>query len=130
MRAGTPCGFISLVKGCCLCLLAVSFAAHQALASGSDRQSASPTHPLAAHQAAVARSSPETKASATHRPDRVNFEGALASHDVRYLADWVVDSRDNRSMPFAIVDKTDAKVFVFYADGQLRGAAPSLDHSE
>ncbi len=39
------------------------------------------------------------------------------------MADWVVDSGDNRGMPFAIVDKTDAKVFVFDADGRLRGAA-------
>jgi hypothetical protein len=29
-------------------------------------------------------------------------------------------------MPFAIVDKKDAKVFVFDADGHLRGAAPAL----
>ena len=42
------------------------------------------------------------------------------------MADWVVDSGDNRSMPFAIVDKTDAKVFVFDADGRLRGAAAAL----
>ena len=42
------------------------------------------------------------------------------------MADWVIDSDDNRSMPFAIVDKTDAKVFVFDADGRLRGAAAAL----
>ena len=42
------------------------------------------------------------------------------------MADWVVDSGDNLGMSFAIVDKTDAKVFVFYADGRLRGAAPVL----
>ena len=42
------------------------------------------------------------------------------------MADWVVDSGDNLSMPFVIVDKRDAKVFVFYADGRLRGAAPAL----
>ncbi|MBN1662571.1 MAG: hypothetical protein JW943_03110 [Deltaproteobacteria bacterium] len=29
-------------------------------------------------------------------------------------------------MPFVIVDKKDAKVFVFHADGRLRGAAPAL----
>jgi hypothetical protein len=29
-------------------------------------------------------------------------------------------------MPFVIVDKKNAKVFVFYADGQLRGATPAL----
>ena len=42
------------------------------------------------------------------------------------MADWVVDSGDNYGMPFAIVDKKDAKVFVFDADGRLRGAAPVL----
>jgi hypothetical protein len=30
---------------------------------------------------------------------------------------------DNRGMPFAIVDKAQAKVFVFYVDGRLRAAA-------
>jgi hypothetical protein len=29
-------------------------------------------------------------------------------------------------MPFVIVDKVDAKVFVFHSDGRLRGAAPAL----
>jgi hypothetical protein len=42
------------------------------------------------------------------------------------MADLVVDSGDNRRMPFVIVDKTDAKVFVFYADGHLRGVTPAL----
>ncbi|MFZ3252957.1 MAG: hypothetical protein WA133_01580, partial [Syntrophales bacterium] len=60
-----------------------------------------------------------------HRPKRANFERERASHEARRVADWVVDSGDNRSMPFVIVDKTDAKVFVFHADGRLRGAAPA-----
>jgi hypothetical protein len=42
------------------------------------------------------------------------------------MADWVIDSGDNRSLPFAIIDKMDAKVFVFDAHGRLRGAAPVL----
>ena len=42
------------------------------------------------------------------------------------MADWVVDSGNNLKMPFVIVDKKEAKVFVFYADGQLRGATPAL----
>jgi hypothetical protein len=42
------------------------------------------------------------------------------------MADWVVDSGDNHGMPFAIVDKAQAKVFVFKADGRLRGAAAAL----
>ncbi len=42
------------------------------------------------------------------------------------MADWVVDSGDNHRLPFAIVDKRDAKVFVFDANGRLHGAAPAL----
>ena len=42
------------------------------------------------------------------------------------MADWVVDSGDNKNMPFVILDKKDAKVYVFHAHGGLRGAAPVL----
>ena len=42
------------------------------------------------------------------------------------MADWVVDSGDNRNMPFVILDKKEAKVFVFHPHGGLRGAAPVL----
>lgn len=59
-------------------------------------------------------------------PKRANFEREHASSEARYIADWVVDSNDNHRMPFAIVDKTNAKVFVFDANGRLRGAAPAL----
>jgi hypothetical protein len=65
-------------------------------------------------------------ALAAHRPKRANFELERASRDARHVADWVVDSSDNRNMPFAIVDKKAAKVFVFHADGRIRGAAPAL----
>jgi len=39
------------------------------------------------------------------------------------MADWVVDSGDSGSLPFVILDKPDAKVFVFDQNGQLLGAA-------
>lgn len=57
---------------------------------------------------------------------RANLKQETASQDARQLADWVVDSGDNQGMPFVIIDKTDAKVFVFHAHGGLRGAAPVL----
>lgn len=65
-------------------------------------------------------------AERTHRDKQVDFQQESASKNTRNLADWIVNSGDNRSMPFVIIDKTDAKVFVFNADGQLRGAAPAL----
>jgi hypothetical protein len=54
------------------------------------------------------------------------FERELASLDARHAADWVVYSGDNTGLPFVILDKKDAKVFVFHANGKLRGAAPAL----
>jgi hypothetical protein len=54
------------------------------------------------------------------------FGSEQASRDARHIADWIVDSADNLGLPFVIVDKTDAKVFVFDAGGRIRGAAPAL----
>lgn len=54
------------------------------------------------------------------------FERELASMDARQAADWVVESSNNTGLPFVILDKKEAKVFVFHADGRLRGAAAAL----
>ena len=64
-----------------------------------------------------------------------DFAGESASADARHAAQWVVASRDNKGLPFAIVDKKGAKLFVFAANGSVIGAAPALlglargDHS-
>ena len=42
------------------------------------------------------------------------------------MADWVVASADNGGSSFVIIDKKDAEVFVFDAQGQILGAAPAL----
>jgi hypothetical protein len=59
-------------------------------------------------------------------PWRADFKLEQKSPDARCIADWVVDSADNHGMPFVIVDKVDARIFVFDADGRLRGGAPVL----
>jgi len=59
-------------------------------------------------------------------PNQANFKQEHASNEVRFMADWVVDSGDNNRRVFVIVDKANAKVFVFDADGGLQGAAPAL----
>ena len=67
---------------------------------------------------------------------RAVFAHERASHDVRQVADWVVHAGDNRvdldaagddgKLPFVILDKKDARVYVFDAAGRLRGAAAAL----
>ena len=59
-------------------------------------------------------------------PRRANFDREHASAAARQVANWVVDSGDSARMPFVIVDKIEARVFVFDADGRLRGAAAAL----
>lgn len=60
------------------------------------------------------------------RVKRASFDAEPASPAARHVADWVVISGDNRRQPFVIIDKIDAKVFVFDAAGVLQRAAPAL----
>lgn len=55
-----------------------------------------------------------------------DFNGEPASPMAQRLAHWVVDSGDNRNMSFVVIDKKDARVFVFHPDGSLKGATPVL----
>jgi hypothetical protein len=59
-------------------------------------------------------------------PRPADFGKQAASHEVRLLANWVLASRDNRSMPFVILDKRLARLYVFDSGGLLRGATPVL----
>ncbi len=57
---------------------------------------------------------------------RLDFVGETASSDARTLAQWVVSTADNGSLNFAILDKKNAKVYVFAPSGTLIGASPVL----
>jgi hypothetical protein len=60
------------------------------------------------------------------RPRYASFAAERASGDVRYIANWAVDSGDNERLPFVIIDKKNTRVFVFDPHGKLLGAAPVL----
>jgi hypothetical protein len=59
-------------------------------------------------------------------PRQANFRDATPSTNARLVANWVADSDDNGSLPFAVIDKTGAKVFIFDASARLRGATFAL----
>jgi hypothetical protein len=65
-----------------------------------------------------------TEAAGNHH--RAYFGRERASREARHIADWIVDSADNQGLPFVIIDKIDARIFVFDAGGHIRGAAPAL----
>jgi hypothetical protein len=61
----------------------------------------------------------------------VDFGRERVSRDAQQVANWIVEAEDNhaddgRLLPFAMLDKKDARVFVFQADGILLGASPAL----
>lgn len=86
-------------------------------------------------QPATPTTAPTTPPVAPRGAKRADFGQTHASKEARHVAHWVVDSGDNRKMPFVIVDKRQATVFVFDAHGALRGASSALlglaigDHS-
>ena len=104
----------SLAWRLCLGLAAASLAGAPAAAQG---RGSSPADSSATSSQTQATTSP---------PARANFRDLAAPKDVRQAADWVVDSGDNHNLPFVILEKTDAKVFVFDGRGQILGAAPAL----
>jgi len=57
------------------------------------------------------------------KPD---FGAQHASDDTRFVAGWAMDSADHRDMPFAVVDKKDARIYIFESGGRLSGSAPTL----
>jgi hypothetical protein len=76
---------------------------------------------------ATAREVPAAVAAPSERPHlHADLAGRRASSGVRDIADWVVSSADNQGLPFVIVDKVEAEVFVFSPDGHLSGDAPAL----
>lgn len=116
----------SMTKVICFGLLTASINAHQAFAANVNAQLSNQSRSSSVLQDIAIPVIKEQSPLVNHRQKRANFERENASQSARHVADWVVATDDNRSMPFVIVDKINAKVFVFHADGQLRGAASAL----
>jgi hypothetical protein len=68
-------------------------------------------------------------------PVQVDFAGEAVSGDARFAVQRIVQARDHEGLPFAIVDKHEAKLYLFDRRGRLVAATPVLlglargDHS-
>lgn len=70
---------------------------------------------------------PPVAADRSPAPERApDFGQEVASDDVRRLARWIVATGDHGGLGFVLVDKHDARLFVFEPDGRLVGAAAVL----
>jgi hypothetical protein len=55
-----------------------------------------------------------------------DFRGEQPSADARMMANWVLTTGDAGKHAFVLVDKKDARVYVFAPDGTLKDSAPAL----
>jgi hypothetical protein len=55
-----------------------------------------------------------------------DFAGQRVSADAQEIARWILESADHGGLPFAIVDKNDARIYVFDAAGHFSGASSAL----
>lgn len=69
---------------------------------------------------------PITTAPVTPIRQLPNFKGEIVSLPTRQLANWIVHSGDNQGLPFMVVDKVQAQVFMFDAKGLLSGSTSAL----
>lgn len=59
-------------------------------------------------------------------PRRTEWGSQAPSADARLIADWAFHSGDHGKRAVVVVDKKNAKVYVFNPEGTLQGAAPAL----
>lgn len=60
-------------------------------------------------------------------PAPASFDSGLrASPDARQAVQWILASGDHAGLPFAVVDKRMAQLYVFTPEGRIVGAAPAL----
>ena len=77
--------------------------------------------------AQFAAASPVADLSPTAQQRKVaDFRGEVVSRDATRVADWIVASGDNSELPFMIIDKVNARVFLFDANAQFQGSASAL----
>jgi hypothetical protein len=81
---------------------------------------------LPAPQDVPPRSATEARTDSSGSHHRAYFGREPVSREARQTADWIVDSADNQGLPFVVVDKVEARIFVFDAGGRIQGAAPAL----
>jgi hypothetical protein len=61
-----------------------------------------------------------------HPTSRAAKPAIIPSEDTRRVAEWVIASKDNHSLPWAVVDKPNAAMFLFDPEGKPLGAVPVL----
>lgn len=81
---------------------------------------------VAAQQTASPPPGPLARSGSAQSGSVIAFKGVKEAAAVRSIFDWIARSDDNQGLPFIIIDKVNAEVFVFDGSGVLRGSTPAL----
>lgn len=76
--------------------------------------------------AALCSSAATAGAIVVPAPQHVSFGGHIASPEAQQIADWTMATGDNQDLPFLIVDKIAARMFLFDRRGTLQAATSVL----
>lgn len=109
------------VSALCFALLTIVAAYQQSALADIARQPSTLTQTASPPGLTPAKAA---RASSSFR--HADFKHDDVSQEARDTANWVVDSGDNHGMPFMIIDKKQARVLVFDANGQLGGTSSVL----
>ncbi len=77
-------------------------------------------------QAPGTRAGTQAPKPAPHQPKFASFGAEHPSDDVRHVADWSIDSGDAGGRSIVIVDKHEARVWLFDPQGTLVAQTPAL----
>ncbi len=77
-------------------------------------------------RAVVRDNAPDRHATKAATSPKADFKGVSASADVQRIADWAIASRDHENLPYIVVDKRQARAFVFDERGTLVSWTPAL----
>jgi len=66
------------------------------------------------------------QAAGREPPAPLDFDALRLTADARDTRDWALAAADHGNLPFAIVDKKNARLFVFHGDGRLAGQSAAL----
>ena len=72
------------------------------------------------------RRTPPPRPPAPPRGVLADFNGEQPSRIAQLVANWVVATQDHQKHAFVIIDKKDARVYVFSPEGKLKDSAPAL----
>ena len=116
----------SLARGLLIITVTVNASIFSAVAAPNSPPSIAPDLARGLTSSASVSTTAEQQITPVKLVRVANFGLEVFSLESRKLADWVVDSVDNGKLPFMIIDKVQARVYMFDAQGQLRGAAAAL----